>query len=380
MSAAPRRPADAATHPARRRAWPLHDAQASRAVEAAALALHAPHALMQRAGLAVARLALALAPHARRVCVACRPGQQRRRRPGGGAPPAPRRARRSASRCWPTRQRLPADARQALREALHAGVAHRSPRRPDDGADLVIDALLGIGAPRAPRGRDRRGHRRHQRAAQPRCWPSTCPPACTPTPARARRRRGARHRHAGAADAQAGLFTGHGRDHAGQVWLDTLGVRRRRQRRRPGWPAPPRCRRWRRAPMPAHKGSFGDVAVVGGAAGMVGAAWLAARAALAAGAGRVYCSLLDAAARPATRAPGADVRAALVASPPAVLAQTHGGLRLRRRRRRARRAAAVAVARAAAGARRRRAECRGRRPGAAAAAAGPRRARPGRRC
>jgi hydroxyethylthiazole kinase-like uncharacterized protein yjeF len=41
-----------------------------------------------------------------------------------------------------------------------------------------------------------------------------------------------------------------------------------------------------------HKGSFGDVAVVGGAAGMTGAAWLAARAAHAAGAGRVYVSLL----------------------------------------------------------------------------------------
>jgi hydroxyethylthiazole kinase-like uncharacterized protein yjeF len=43
----------------------------------------------------------------------------------------------------------------------------------------------------------------------------------------------------------------------------------------------------------SHKGSYGDVAVVGGAPGMVGAAWLAARAALAAGAGRVFCSLLD---------------------------------------------------------------------------------------
>jgi hydroxyethylthiazole kinase-like uncharacterized protein yjeF len=41
-----------------------------------------------------------------------------------------------------------------------------------------------------------------------------------------------------------------------------------------------------------HKGSFGDVAVVGGAAGMTGAAWLAAGAAHAAGAGRVYLSLL----------------------------------------------------------------------------------------
>ena len=44
----------------------------------------------------------------------------------------------------------------------------------------------------------------------------------------------------------------------------------------------------------SHKGSFGDVAVVGGAAGMTGAALLAARAALHAGAGRVFVALLDA--------------------------------------------------------------------------------------
>jgi len=48
--------------------------QASRAIETAALAEHAPHLLMQRAGLGVARLALALAPHARQVWVACGPG------------------------------------------------------------------------------------------------------------------------------------------------------------------------------------------------------------------------------------------------------------------------------------------------------------------
>ena len=47
---------------------------ASRAIEAAALAQHAPHELMQRAGAAVARLALAVAPHARRIWVACGPG------------------------------------------------------------------------------------------------------------------------------------------------------------------------------------------------------------------------------------------------------------------------------------------------------------------
>jgi NAD(P)H-hydrate repair Nnr-like enzyme with NAD(P)H-hydrate dehydratase domain len=42
-----------------------------------------------------------------------------------------------------------------------------------------------------------------------------------------------------------------------------------------------------------HKGSFGDVLVLGGAPGMGGAALLAARAALTAGAGRTYIARLD---------------------------------------------------------------------------------------
>jgi NAD(P)H-hydrate repair Nnr-like enzyme with NAD(P)H-hydrate dehydratase domain/NAD(P)H-hydrate repair Nnr-like enzyme with NAD(P)H-hydrate epimerase domain len=43
----------------------------------------------------------------------------------------------------------------------------------------------------------------------------------------------------------------------------------------------------------SHKGSFGDVVVLGGARGMAGAAVLAARAALFGGAGRVFAAMLD---------------------------------------------------------------------------------------
>lgn len=43
----------------------------------------------------------------------------------------------------------------------------------------------------------------------------------------------------------------------------------------------------------AHKGTFGSVAVIGGAAGMVGSVLLAARAALYSGAGRIYAALLS---------------------------------------------------------------------------------------
>jgi len=49
-------------------------------------------------------------------------------------------------------------------------------------------------------------------------------------------------------------------------------------------------------PADAHKGSRGSVGILGGAAGMVGAAWLAGRAALHGGAGRVFVGQIDPAA------------------------------------------------------------------------------------
>lgn len=53
---------------------PLYSVAATRQIEQQAAAGLPPHALMQRAGLAVARLTLALAPHARRIWIACGPG------------------------------------------------------------------------------------------------------------------------------------------------------------------------------------------------------------------------------------------------------------------------------------------------------------------
>ena len=75
---------------------PLFHTAATRRIEQAAAVTLPPHTLMQRAGLAVAQLALALAPHARTVWIACGPGNnggdgleaamhlQRSRPPGGG--------------------------------------------------------------------------------------------------------------------------------------------------------------------------------------------------------------------------------------------------------------------------------------------------------
>jgi hydroxyethylthiazole kinase-like uncharacterized protein yjeF len=92
-----------------------------------------------------------------------------------------------------------------------------------------------------------------------------------------------------------GLHTADGCDYAGQVRCDGLGVDAgllATAQARLNAPAlfaghlAPRRRN-------SHKGVYGDVAILGGARGMVGAALLAARAALYAGAGRVFVAAID---------------------------------------------------------------------------------------
>ena len=93
-----------------------------------------------------------------------------------------------------------------------------------------------------------------------------------------------------------GLHTGAGRDHAGEVSVAGLEIdasllpHADAQLGEVGLFAPQLQRR----AHDSHKGSFGDVAIVGGADGMAGAPILAARAALHSGAGRVFVAWLGA--------------------------------------------------------------------------------------
>ncbi|MFZ6658647.1 NAD(P)H-hydrate dehydratase [Undibacterium sp. TJN19] len=91
-----------------------------------------------------------------------------------------------------------------------------------------------------------------------------------------------------------GLHTGSGRDYAGRVSVAKLDI--------PESFFPP-CHAHlntrasllnilQRRKQNSHKGSYGDVIIIGGASGMTGAAILAARAAQFSGAGRIYCGLL----------------------------------------------------------------------------------------
>jgi ADP-dependent NAD(P)H-hydrate dehydratase / NAD(P)H-hydrate epimerase len=93
---------------------------------------------------------------------------------------------------------------------------------------------------------------------------------------------------------KAGLYTNDGPDYCGDIHVELLGQDDLAHPAGHGWLiddaairlALPRRRR------NSHKGLFGDVAVIGGSEGMVGAALLAGRAALRLGAGRVFAGLL----------------------------------------------------------------------------------------
>ncbi len=269
--------------------WPLHDAAASRAAEAAALALHPPFELMARAGLAVARLALAIAPHARRVEVWVGPGNN-----GGDGLVAARHLRAAGREVQVVftgdAAGLPPDASRAYRDAVTAGVPI-APDAPQAEADLSIDALLGLGARRAPEGAIAAGIARINA--------SSAPVIAVDMPSGLHADTGIRigglavtatHTLA-LLTLKPGCFTAQGHEASGTVWFDSLGMAAGVPRAWLGGPPDQAPRA-----LASHKGSHGDVLLVGGAAGMVGAVWLAARAALAAGAGRVYASPLDAGA------------------------------------------------------------------------------------
>jgi len=264
----------------------LFDIAHTRALEQRAAAALPPYTLMARAGEAVARLALALAPHAQRFWIAAGPGNN-----GGDGLEAAGHLQRwgkevTVSLIGDTAA-LPADAQTALARAQAAGV--RIGGETMDAPGLAIDALLGIGASRAPQGAVEAAIR--QLNALP------CPVLAIDVPSGLHADTGRPLGDACVVAAHTltmltlkpGLFTAAGRDHAGAVWWEPLGIDASADAPQ-AWLSGTRATPARHHAQ--HKGSFGDVAVVGGGPGMSGAALLAARAAHAAGAGRVFVELL----------------------------------------------------------------------------------------
>jgi hydroxyethylthiazole kinase-like uncharacterized protein yjeF len=295
---------------------PLHSVAATRELERQAAAGLPPHTLMQRAGRSVARLALALAPHAQRIWIACGPGNN-----GGDGFEAAMHLHQWGKNVTVTwtglpagKASLPPDAQASRKRALAAGVPMAA--GPPDGFDFCIDALLGIGGTLD----DSREGTALIRDWLARMQASGAPRLAVDVPTGLDADTGNMEDGGFATKSIAtsqyeiwargtftlslltlkpGLFTAHGRDCAGQVWFDDLGAGQEPAISSDAW-----LLGADRARLPhrhatahaSHKGSFGDVAVLGGESAahshMAGAALLAARAALHAGAGRVFVALL----------------------------------------------------------------------------------------
>ncbi|HQR85950.1 MAG: bifunctional ADP-dependent NAD(P)H-hydrate dehydratase/NAD(P)H-hydrate epimerase [Burkholderiales bacterium 35-55-47] len=280
--------------------WPLYNVAQTRIIETEAQAALPAYTLMQRAGLATAQLALAIAPHAQKIWIACGPGNN-----GGDGLEAAVHLQAWGKHpivSWLDQDgRCPADAQQAWQRAKAAGVtfAQQIPEQ----FDLAIDALLGIGAQRTPDGVIADWLDALQTTVAPvLCvdiptglnadtgeWLGTVKPKPTNS-----------QRHTlSLLTLKPGLFTADGRDASGQVWFNDLRVETTQTctARLQQHITTPSDR-----PHNTHKGSFGDVSVIGGATGMSGAAALAAVVALHGGAGRVFAGVMDVSARHAISA------------------------------------------------------------------------------
>ena len=293
--------------------WPLFSTASTRQLEQECASQLPPHTLMQRAGLATARLAAALAPHAQRIWIACGPGNN-----GGDGFEAAAQLKTLMPHAQilvsevREAETLPADAKASWKRAQAAGV-HWVAECPADlqAEDLCIDALLGIGLQAQNTSKPRKDIGKLLLLLK-QIQQSPCPVLCVDIASGLDANTGqylqefapdtppASSRHTlSLLTLQPGLFTAQGRDACGQIWFDDLGCDA--SKLQPAARLNNQLGRHLLAkPHASHKGSFGDVVVLGGEGlaqrglSMTGAAWLAALAALHAGAGRVMLALLDA--------------------------------------------------------------------------------------
>ena len=273
-------------------ARPLFNVASSRAIEAGALLGLPAHALMERAGLSVAKLALALQSARQGVFwIVCGSGNN-----GGDGLVAAR----LLQGCGHTVQvslvdgdrPAPPDAQAALQAAQQAGVKITRGLDAPPRVVLAVDALLGLGLSRPPSADMAAAIKRMNSLSVPRLAVDIPSGLMADSGTLAGQQALVAQHTLALLTLKPGLFTAQGRAHCGELWFDDLDVRLKFGADALLLGAD--CTAdWRQARNPAnHKGSQGDVLVLGGTNGMLGAARLAGRAALAAGAGRVYIHLL----------------------------------------------------------------------------------------
>lgn len=270
----------------------LHDTEATRQIEQALQARLPPHTLMQRAGEAVARLALAVSPHSQRIWLACGPGNN-----GGDGLEAAMHLQQWGKKPVVTwlgnADTAPSDAATSYGRARQAGVEFSD--SPPSHFDLSIDALLGLrGGHRPLTGAMAEWAAIMNTSNAPVLAVDLATGLCADTGRVVPNYVKATHTLS-LLTLKPGLFTAYGRDSAGEVWLDELCSDPEKTQFVTGIAATARLGVASTSVArlhASHKGSYGDVAVIGGASGMAGAALLAASAALNAGAGRVFVGLL----------------------------------------------------------------------------------------
>jgi len=249
--------------------------------------------LMERAGLAAAKLARELLAGKTSVLVIAGPGNN-----GGDALVAARHLKswwfRVAVVLAGDAAKLPLDATNALQAWRAAGGEVLEAIPPALKWDLVIDGLLGIGLARELSGRYLELVRAINRMNLPVLALDV--PSGLDADAGQTFRAAVRASHTLTFIAlKPGLLTAYGPDYCGQIHVDTLGLDpadlvkpfgRLLQQKEVSAALKPR-------PRNSHKGMLGSVGILGGAPSMCGAALLASRAALKLGAGRVYAALLS---------------------------------------------------------------------------------------
>jgi ADP-dependent NAD(P)H-hydrate dehydratase / NAD(P)H-hydrate epimerase len=282
----------------------IYPVSAIRDIERSALESLPPGTLMQRAGRGAADLARALVPALNKntkILVLAGPGNN-----GGDALEAARLLAKAGMQVsilfCADKSRMPEDARQAFERAQGSAVNFVTEISEalfnSTPWDLVIDGLFGIGLTRPISGA--------LRDAVESVNELTCPVLSLDVPSGLDADTGnvvgadgiavrATHTMTFIAD-KAGLHTCDGRDFAGEVHVAALDIDRSH------FPVATSIHLnsiesfaafLRKRPHNSHKGSNGDVIVIGGAHGMGGAPILAARAAAKCGAGRVFAAFID---------------------------------------------------------------------------------------
>jgi ADP-dependent NAD(P)H-hydrate dehydratase / NAD(P)H-hydrate epimerase len=273
---------------------PVYQSADIRALEAAAQA-PGGESLMERAGLAAADYACSvMTPDVRAVLVVAGPGNN-----GGDAFELAVHLKRRFYRVdvvfMGDSNKLPPDARAAYAKWSAAGgeCMSRFPAGAPRRYGLVVDGLFGIGLARVLEG-EWAGLVSSMR----RCG---VPVLALDVPSGINSDTGAVMGHAVRAvhtltfiALKPGLLTLDGPDYCGTVHVDPLALDVEALRKPTGrlLSSASIASALQRRPGNFHKGNAGSVSVLGGATGMVGAALLAGRAALACGTGRVYVGML----------------------------------------------------------------------------------------